>query len=169
MHLNEHPRSLSHHSWTSSCDQIWSCATSVLKLSVHSEEELLRKYRFTSPSKSRRRFSLQPSTAVLQFLQDSSSQTAQIPEQMVPLMINTKIWFPKWALGRHLVSCDRIAHCWVTPSEERPSDKFSKSCHQTAKNVLQIALAQTIICRGSGKQLPFTVTWMEMDPLKHSG
>lgn len=32
-----------------------------------------------------------------------------------------------WYLG------DRAARCWVAPSEEGPSDKFSKSCHQTSK------------------------------------
>lgn len=42
---------------------------------------------------------------------------------------------------------DGVAHCWATPSGERPSDKSSTSCHQTTKNVLQIALAQTTICR----------------------
>lgn len=36
-------------------------------------------------------------------------------------------------LGDSLYLGGRADHCWATPSQERPPDRFSKSCHQIAK------------------------------------
>lgn len=135
MHLNKHLRSLSHHSWAPSCDQIWSCATSALKWRVHSERGAAEKIQVHKPIKHQEeKVSLQPSTAVLH-----SFLKTVLPKQLK----SQNKWFHWWSalksdfqnrlLGDISYLGDTVAHCWVILSEERPSDKFSKSCHQTAK------------------------------------
>lgn len=103
--------------------------------SALSERGAAEKVQVPKPIKQQEeRVSLQPSTAVLH----SFFKTA-LPKKLKSQSKWCHWWsalesdFQNKLLGDISYLCDRAAHCWVTPSEERPSDKFSKSCHQTAK------------------------------------
>lgn len=114
------------------------------------------------------RVSVQPSTAVLHcFFKSVLPKQLKAQSKWCHWWSALKSDFQNKILGDILYLGDRVAHCWVSPSEKRPSDMFSVI--KLLKNVLQIALAQTMICSGSGKHLPLTITWMKIDPLKHSG
>lgn len=100
------------------------------------KQELLWIYRFTSQSSSKRKGFL--SRQALQFFHSLfktappkwlKSQSKWLFWRCLALKSGLQIWLLRVILYLGV----RVAHCWAPPSQERPPDKFSNSCHQTAK------------------------------------